>query len=164
MHRLATAQVARACRIFLDFAYPAGLESIPARVRLYFDLPLDRSATELFAGPPTEVLDLLHDAEGQFKTISLRLGCCTFPHLKLQIHLMNRVPEELWIFAVDTHDHFSRQHYRAPADHPEAKQWHVLQESNQALKEKIESAWREAQLPTFLTVLAEDLEASGATV
>ena len=158
--QLTTAQLARACHLFLKLAYPDGPASIPPKKRTYFALPVDRPVAEFLPPAPAaqEVGHLLPAEGGGVRGYALRLGSCRFPHLKLKCQLVDYNRTTTWIFTVDTHDAFSKESVRPPPDHPDAPAWCALQEANSKLKEQIERAFDSEGLMTFNGLLRGDLE------
>jgi len=146
MNGLTTAQLDRACRIFLELAYPDGHHTIPPEECVFLSLPLD--------GPPEIVLrsplyQPLPAQGGGIRGYALRLGSAAHPYLKLQIVSHD---DGSCVFSVDTHDAF----YLDP-NHPDRGRWTQLQQSNRQLKERIERAWEEAGLLTFNGLLRREL-------
>jgi hypothetical protein len=146
MRGLTTALLERACRIFLERAYPHGSDTIPPPKNgfLTFDAaqPIESVLT-----PP--VCQPLLRRDGGLRGYSLRLGSEMHPHLKLQIVDHD---DAGCVFSVDTHDSFSLD-----PSHPEAARWTELQTANRRLKEDIERAWEEAGLVTFNGLLRREL-------
>jgi hypothetical protein len=152
MEGLTTELLGRACRIFLEMAYPGGETSIPTKKRKFWDIapgtPLE-SYLPPQVGP--ELCQTLGSAPGGKPGFVFRLGCDHFPHLKLQV--VRSVHG--WVFGVDTHDNFFLGGF--PESDPEALAWRQLLETNRQLKERIERAWERAGLTTFHTLLRADL-------
>jgi hypothetical protein len=146
MKGLTTALLARACRIFLDNAYPGGVSTIPPPKNVYFDLRPDHPLEPLL-GPP--VCQPLPDREGGIRGYSLRLGSAFHPHFKLQI-VSNE--EADCVFSVDTHDTISLH-----SGDPDRLRWTQLQQFNRQLKEQIERAWEADGLTTFNVLLRREL-------
>jgi hypothetical protein len=144
---LTTALLARACRIFLEHAYPGGISTIPplksAYCHLHPDQPLDP-----WLAPP--VCQPLSDRAGGVRGYSLRLGSAFHPHFKLQI-IMNQ--EGNCVFGVDTHDSIFLD-----SGDPDRPRWTQLQQFNRQLKEQIERAWEADGLTTFNVLLRSELE------
>ncbi len=134
MTGLTPALLERACRIFLQLAYPEGNRSVPP-------------PEVLLASPLCQPLPAGGDARPGY---ALRLGSALHPHLKLQIvdHA-----DAGCVFSVDTHDAF-----RLDARASDAHRWSEFQKSNRQLKERIERAWEEAGLLTFNALLRRELE------
>jgi hypothetical protein len=59
---------------------------------------------------------------------------------------------------VDTHDAFCKESRFPPPDHPDAKQWLLLQSANRLLKEKIEAAFEQDGLTTLNSMLRDELQ------
>jgi hypothetical protein len=72
--------------------------------------------------------------------------------------------EQLWIFAVDTHDAFSQESFRPPEGHPDAAAWYQLQEANARIKKEVEEAWEEGGLITFKSLLRSSLNLPGPRI
>jgi hypothetical protein len=148
-------ELRRACRIFLDTAYPGGPDTIPVKKRVYYDLPADRPSTDFL--PPAAIAEEVCQtlcAAGQGKRgYALRLGSAHFAHLKLKVQMVDCNDSSAWVYVVDTHDAFSRASAEAPPAHPDAAAWAALQAANRDLKEKIERAFEAAGLTTFNSLL-----------
>jgi hypothetical protein len=163
MHpEIMTVCLGRACRIFLDLAYPGGPETIPPARRCFYDLNCDRSAAEILDGAPAEVCQPIEAGGDRQRGYALRLGSSHFPHLKLKLQLIDHDAAGTWVFTVDTHDAFSKQSVYPPSDHPDAAAWIALQAANRDLKSRIENAFEEAGLVTFNSLLRRDLARSQA--
>jgi hypothetical protein len=155
MSELTTERLGRACRLFMERAYPGGPETIPSKKRPYFTIAAETPLQDYL--PPTPVAtgivaDLAAKKQGQ-QGYELRLGSTHFPHLKLRVHRVEDRGQQLWIYSVDTHDAFSPSHYLPPADHPDAIAWRQLQEKNAQLKQHIEEALESAGFLTFKSLL-----------
>jgi hypothetical protein len=150
MTGLTTALLERACRIYLERAYPDGLDAIPPPKNrfLAFD---PAQPTESALVPP--LCQPLWQRDGGLRGYSLRLGSALHPHLKLQIVVHANTG---CVFSVDTHDGF-------PCDlsGPDADRWMELQTANRRLKEQIERAWEEAGLLTFNGLLRREVGRKG---
>jgi hypothetical protein len=146
MNGLTTALLGRACRIFLELAYPGGYSTIPPPKNIYFSLPDDQPLEAVLASP---VCQPLLTPDGAIRGYSLRLGSAFHPHLKLQIISHD---ESACIFGVDTHDAIDLQ--SACMD---AARWEQFQKINRQLKERIEQAWEAAGLLTFNGLLRREL-------
>jgi hypothetical protein len=144
---LSTALLGRACRIFLEAAYPEGPESIPPPRSAYWALPEQQPLDDCLTAGGAVCQKL---REGGF---ALRLGRAGYPHLKLCVQEVEINGAAGWVFSVDTHDAFSREKPRPAPDHPDAAPWQELQAANRALKERIETAWEAAGLTTHNAIL-----------
>lgn len=160
MKGVTTAMLARACHTFLQLAYPGGLETIPAKKRVYFELPLDQPVTNFLPPAPLvqELCQVLPAQGGGARGFAFRLGSAHFPNLKLKLQMVDYDNSTVWVFMVDTHDLFSREHPYPPAGHPEAEGWKALQKANRQLKEQIELALEKEGLVTFNSLLLGDLQ------
>jgi hypothetical protein len=160
MQQLTTQLLGQACRIFMALAYPEGSASVPAKKRLYFDLPADQPVAAFL--PPAVcaqgVCRELRRDSGTLCGYDLRLGSAGFAHLKLRLQLVEQSSDTIWVFMVDTHDAFSNASRFPPPDHPDCKQWLQLQDANRALKEKIEAAFEQNGLATLNSLLREELQ------
>ncbi len=146
MKGLTTALLERACRIFLELAYPEGRSTIPRPQNIYLDLDITQPLESVLVPP---VCQGLPRRDGGLRGYTLRLGSARYPHLKLQIVDHDDVG---CVFSVDTHDGFSLD-----TAHPDAARWTELQTANRRLKEQIEGAWEEAGLWTFNALLRREL-------
>jgi hypothetical protein len=152
MEGLTTALLGRACRIFLELAYPGGEPTVPPKRRQFWEIPTE-VAIDRYLPPQVgpELCQKVGAAPGSKPGFAYRLGCAHFPHLKLQVVRC----DQGWVFGVDTHDHFFPG--GLPESDPEAQAWRQLLAANRRLKERIEQAWERAGLLTFHTLLREDL-------
>ena len=150
MKGLTTALLDRACRIFLQLAYPEGSHTIPPPKNAYLSLRADQPLEEVLVPP---VCQPLRSCEGSLRGYALRLGSVPHPHLKMQIV---EHADAGCVFSVDTHDAVSLD-----PQHPDAVRWGELQTRNRQLKERIERAWEEAGLLTFNALLRRALEKPG---
>ena len=107
MNGLTAELLGQACRTFLDLAYPAG--TVPAAKRPYYDLQPGQPLGPLLVPP---VCQTLPAPDGGLRGYALRLGCATYPHLKLRVVHCEEFP---CVFDVDTHDTV-----QLPPDHPDA--------------------------------------------
>jgi len=158
MNGLTSALLGRACRIFLELAYPGGEETIPVKRRVYLGLTPDQPLEAFLPPAPAAcgIGQVLPAAGGRSRGYAFRLGSSTFPHLKLQV--IDYDNGSALVFTVDTHDAFQPG---LPANHPDAKVWRSLQEGNRTLKEQIERAWEREGLTTFHRLLRDGLEKTG---
>jgi hypothetical protein len=146
MKGLTTLLLERACRIFLERAYPRGPDTIPPPNNHFFALDVAQPVESVLVLP---VCQPLLRRDGGLRGYALRLGSVLYPHLKLQIVDHD---ERDCVFSVDTHDGFS-----LGPSHPDAARWSELQAANRRLKEEIERAWEEAGLLTFNGLLRREL-------
>ena len=99
MDGLTASLLARACRIFLRHAYPGGDETVPPLKCAFLNLA-SHDALEPLLTPA--VCQVLRHPGGRVRGYTLRLGCASYPHLKLQ--MVNCDDNSEWVFTVDTHD------------------------------------------------------------
>jgi hypothetical protein len=154
---LPTQNLAQACRIFLNLAYPDGATSIPAPKLPYLTIG-DDSCVEDYLPPAKCALGICQDLSKTKAGISgfeFRLGSATFPHLKLRIQTMDFQQREVWVYSVNTHDHFHPPSQTLSAD--DAEGWRQLIKQNRALKRRIEDAFAAAGLLTPTSILKLDL-------
>lgn len=155
---VSTSDLALACRIFLQHAYPSGPDSIPVKKRHYVDMNPHRPLSDFLPpSPGAEICQMTVSPQGEIRGFTLRLGCAHFPHLKLKLQIVDHNGSLQPLFAVDTHDAFSTTSTYPPEDHPDAAAWLDLQRSNRELKQTIESEWIAAGLTTFNSLLRSDL-------
>lgn len=154
MIALSTSLLARACRIFMDAAYPDGPRGIPAKKQPYYNLPADAPLADYL--PPVEravgVVRALQSPKGEVHAFEFRLGSAHFPHLKLRVQQVRNHADENWVFMVDTHDHFPRVDLGA-----DEEAWRQLQQTNRALKERIEASLEQEGFMTPNKLLRVDL-------
>lgn len=146
MNGLTTALLGRACRIFLELAYPDGYPTIPPPKNIFFSLRDNQPLEALLTSP---VCQPLRTPDGVLRGYSLRLGSAFHPHLKLQIISHDDL---VCIFGVDTHDAIDLQ-----SAYADAARWEQFQKVNRQLKERIEQAWEAAGLLTFNGLLRREL-------
>jgi hypothetical protein len=138
----------RAAEIYLDLAYPAGV--LPEVVRRRLNWPQGAAADQLLSGPPFERAGKVPGR--QTPIYALRLGNHHYPHMKLQIQPW---PNHAgFMLSVNTHDQVAG----VTLNGPDADAFRELQDENQRLKERIEAAWDQAGLPTFLRYLRDYIE------
>lgn len=135
LDRLTPAHVRRAVQLYLDHAWPPGAPGRPKlTVRDLEGAETLRDMQPFFEHPRT--------AENvACKRFTLRLGNWRYPFMKfvLQEYLVH----EEYFFSVDTHDDL-----KITPDMPDYAGWCRLREFNRELKQRIEQAWGEADLPT----------------
>jgi hypothetical protein len=138
----------KAVDIYLNLAYPSG--EIPDAVRRRMIWPEDLAPAELLLKPPFERAGKV---PGQQTPIyALRLGNAGYPHMKLQIQPWPNEPG--FMLSVNTHDQVAGLDLGAS----DALAFRNLQAENQRLKETIEQAWDDADLPTFLRYLRDYIQ------
>jgi hypothetical protein len=158
MDRLTTDLLREACRIFLPLAYPGDDNAIPDKKRCFLHLPAGESVSACLARDlaVSDCCQVLRK-DGKQHALLVRLGCVHYAHLKLKVQRLDDEQGEIWVFAVDTHDGFSKTRSLPPPNHPDAPAWMHLQLQNGALKGQIEDAWEKAGLWTFKGLLRRDL-------
>ncbi len=156
MPLLCTTLFARACRIFLEAAYPQGVASIPEHKRVYGQIP-DSDAIADYLTPAPRALGVCQKLGDDWYTF--RLGSARYANLKMKVQCVAEGGVYHCVFAVDTHDAFSKDHAQPPPGHADAAAWHELQSVNGALKTKIETAWDEAGILTHNGLLRAELGA-----
>ena len=152
-----TQDLAQACRIFLNLAYRADSEPIPPAKQAYRTIPAD-ALVESYLPPAPIAVGICQDMSKLKSAIpgyDFRLGSSHFPHLKLRIQKMDFHQREVWVYSVETHDHF---HQAIPHQNAgEAERWRNIVERNRALKKEIEDAFSKADLLTPRMLLRLDL-------
>jgi len=154
-----TQDLARACRIFLRIAYSEGPATIPASKLPYNEIPED-GPVEAYLPPAKTAAGICRDlskTKAGIPGYEFRLGSARFPHLKLRIQSMDFHERGVWVYSVDTHDHFL-----PPSDHrspDEADGWRALIDYNRTLKQQIEEELGAAGFLTPKTLLKLDLTA-----
>ncbi len=151
MKPLTSEQLGRACRLFMDLAYPGGLETISPKKQPYYQIPADANVEDYL--PPAPVAAGVCQKKDDKPAYEFRLGSIHFPHMKLRVHQVEYRGNPVWVYSVDTHDAFSRSNYSPPDDHPDAAAWRGLQEKNAVLKARIEEALEGAGYLTFKGLL-----------
>jgi hypothetical protein len=138
----------RAIDLYLAVAYPT--DSIPDPVRKRLDWDDSRSPEDLLTRAPFERVG---KGPNGCPIVALRLGNARYPHMKLQIQPWE-APQG-FLLSVNTHDQVLALDPRAP----DAEAYRSLQAENQRVKERIEQAWDDAGLPTFLRYLRDYIAA-----
>jgi hypothetical protein len=154
LHGLRLDLLRQAVEIYLGAAYPE--DRIPEVVQRRLKWREVARADELLSGPPFERAGKVPGR--QTPVYALRLGNDRYPHMKLQIQPW---PNEAgFMLSVNTHDQVAG----IALEGTDAQAFRDLQAENQRLKERIEEAWDEAGLPTFLRYLRDyiDSRAGGA--
>jgi len=104
-----------------------------------------------WAGPFYAAPVFVNTGDEAAPRVSLRLGNRHYPHMKL---VLEASPDRSqYLFKADTHD----RHVCPPQDSPEFADFRKLMDENQRLSERIENDWAEQGLPTFKSLLREDL-------
>jgi hypothetical protein len=151
---LTTQTLADACRIFMELAYPGGIDTIPACRRSYFDMGADRPVED-YLSSDTGVCQDLDQHKGCLRGYEFRLGSAEYPHIKLRVQMLDFHQRDVWVFSVNTHDRFFQAtKYLSPS---EAEAWKVLIERNRALKYRIEQSLERAGFMTPKMILQHDL-------
>jgi hypothetical protein len=148
MHGLTTELLSRACRIFLERAYPDGELTMATSRRPFLNMAPEQPLSA-FLGV-REVCEKLLTPTGALRGYAFRLGSVRFPHLKLQVTDHNQ--GATCVFSVDTHDTL-----RCTVAGAEADAWAKLQADNRCLKEAIEREWERQGLLTFNGLLRQGL-------
>lgn len=163
MNELTTELLGRACRAFMDRAYPEGPETIEPRKRIFYDLPAGASLDDYLppAAAAAGVVEDLTAHTGGLAGYSFRLGSAHFPHIKLRAQLMDARSCPVWVWSVDTHDAYTRIDH-LPADDPEVRGWRDLQQRNARLKLQIEEALDTAGFVTPTSLLRLELAAGSS--
>ncbi len=142
-------EVWKAIDIYLTAAY-AGEAELPSAVRHKLETLRAISADDFFDSPVLEC-----EKAGPPRRFAIRLGNRGYPHMKMAIE---RTPDGAGhLFRADTHD----THCAPQPGTREFRQFGELMARNQQIAQAIESAWAEADLPTFKTYLRRDLEKRG---
>ena len=134
--------------IYLKIAYSS--KEIPEAVRRRLMWSEAAVAEGILTKPPFERAGKMPGH--QTPIYALRLGNERYPHMKLQIQPWEN--EAGFMLSVNTHDQVAGLDVGAA----DAQAFRDLQAENQRLKEAIEQAWDEAELPTFLRYLREYIE------
>ena len=146
-------ELANACRLFMELAYADGPDSIPSDKRAYYDIAANSSLADFLPPSPraVAVCQDLSKVKGAAAGYEFRLGSLKHPHLKLRIQLKEVQARKVWVYSVDTHDHFlqATQHLSAA----EAEAWKSLVEANRVLKHQIEEALAHAGFLTPINLL-----------
>ena len=158
MDSLTTPQLANACRIFMDLAYPDA-QSIPPGKRPFREMDADLPLTDYLCPAPvaTGVCQDLSKRAGGLVGYEFRLGSARYPHLKLRVQSVDLHERKVCVFSVDTHDGFHRA--TQFLDSAEAETWRALVEHNRSLKHQIEEALAAAGFLTPVRLLRIDFTA-----
>ncbi len=147
LDRLTPAHVRRAVELYMARAWPPGLpRALPQRV-----------TPDMLDGATTmeELLARFEEGAGEDKRMRrfwLRLGNARYPFMKFVVQ--EYLVGEEFFFSVDTHDNLDVR-----PDSPDYAEWERLKVFNRELRERIESDWEAAKLPTQadLCTLVEEL-------
>jgi hypothetical protein len=141
--KLSSSQVRQAIEIYLAHAYSGPLPSaVRGKLETLHSLPEE----ELYDSPLFERDVAVHPSK-----LSLRLGNKLYPHMKLTIE---RTPDgQSHLFRADTHD----RHIAPQPGSRDYAPFMQLMDQNHRMAQAIETAWAEANLPTFKTYLRDDL-------
>ncbi|MEO0651435.1 MAG: hypothetical protein AAFZ65_12235, partial [Planctomycetota bacterium] len=136
---LTVEHLGRGLRIYRQLAWPSGGTSRLDTTPIEQAQSLEAALEAFERGDPGDDPDS--------RRYTLRLGNERYPFMKfvLQEHL---VAEEFFL-SVDTHDNVEIR-----ADAPDYARWEELKRFNRELKERIETAWDGAGLPTHHDLLA----------
>ncbi|CAN5908533.1 hypothetical protein BH23PLA1_BH23PLA1_11190 [soil metagenome] len=143
----------QAVAIYLEHAY-AGTEP-PEMVLRRLEWADGVDAAQLLTSSPFEKVSPAGALRPEI--YALRLGNARYPHMKLQVQPWPTPAG--FLLSVNTHD----QVLAPPPDSPDAEPFRVLQADNQQIKERIELAWDQAGLPTFLRYLRDYIQKQPAT-
>ncbi len=137
----------RAIAVYLRCAYPDGQLPDVVRKRIAFDR--SRPLGELLGDLPFEHYESA--APFPCTVCALRLGAAHYPHLKMEIRPFPN--HHGFVFWVNTHDQF----FTPDARCRDRERWREVVSRNRALKQLVERAWAEANLPTFVTAMQESI-------
>ncbi len=135
IERLTPSHVRHAVDLYMEKAWPSGLPGKPP-----VDLDLIEHAQTMqdlnavFERPKAE-------EKVPCERYTLRLGNWRYPFMKLVIQ--EYLVHDEFFFSVDTHDDL-----RVDPSMPDYGAWCELREANRVLKDRIESTWADAGLPT----------------
>jgi hypothetical protein len=160
VHVLPIQDLAQACRIFMELAYPEGADTVPVNKRPFCDIPSDAVLESYLPPAPLAraVCQDLSKLKGGLRGYEFRLGSSIHPHLKLRIQPMDFHDRDVWIYSVDTHDRFLLA--TPQLDAAEGQKFRDLMEHNRQLKYRIEDALALAGFLTPKGVLQIDLTSS----
>ena len=157
-------ELAQACRIFMDLAYPEGASTIPDSKRGYYEIGADHPLDELLPPGKTAlgVCQQMPRRPGAALGYAFRLGSAAYPHLKLCVQPIPYHDRAVWVYSVDTHDGGPQLAKLIAGD--DAKAWRAIVDQNRELKRKIESALSAAGFLTPNNLLQLDLAAPAAPI
>lgn len=148
-HGVRLNELRRAIDLYLAIAYEDG--KFPDSVRKRLDWDVSRDPGELLTHAPFEKVG--KGASG-CPIVALRLGNARYPHMKLQIQTWQSA--DGFLLSVNTHD----QVLTSDPNSLDATASRTLQVENQRIKERIETAWDRAGLPTFHRFLRDYIAAN----
>jgi chemosensory pili system protein ChpA (sensor histidine kinase/response regulator) len=146
LEEMTPAHVRRAVEIYLDLAWPGS--GIPRPRVTLADLAGADTLEDIFARfeRPRESAGVL------LARYTLRLGNQRYPFMKFVVQ--QYLVDKEYFFSVDTHDDLDVR-----SDNPDYDAWQELKRFNLDLKNRIEAAWAQENLPTNkdLCAIAESL-------
>jgi hypothetical protein len=164
LHSLTIQNLAKACRIFMELAYPDGAATIPINKRAYYEIGGDCPLHD-FLPPAKAALCICQELPRRADAphgYAFRLGSAAYPHLKLCVQPVAFHDRAVWVYSVDTHDGgLQLAKLISPAD---AQQWTAMTNQNRELKQEIESALTVAGFMTPNNLLQLDLAAPASPV
>jgi hypothetical protein len=155
VNSLTTNELAGACRIFMDLAYPDGLRTIPVFKMPFYEMTSENSLIEFLPPAPKSVGVSKTMSRGGAFGYEFRLGSASYPHLKLRVQSMDLHAREVWVYSVDTHDGIAK--LAGTLSEEDAARWKTLVDQNRTLKRSIESALGKAGYLTPVALLSFDL-------
>jgi hypothetical protein len=144
-------EIRRAIDLYLGIAYDGS--TIPDAVRRRLEWDPTKEANTLLTAAPFENVG---KGTSGCPIVALRLGNAHYPHMKLQIQTWHS--PDGFLLSVNTHD----QVLTLDPKSPDILAFRALQAENQRVKERIESSWEAAGLPTFLSYLRDYLAAQSS--
>ncbi len=131
----------KALTIYVESAYEQAPLPLTVKSRVSFIREYTGDGMDGLLGH--DVIERLPSGNGstEVNCYAIRLGNDKYPHMKLTLR---RVAEDDWRFAVDCHDGA----FEVENAHPERPRAEELKACNRDFRDKIESLWREADLPT----------------
>ncbi|MCE9594453.1 MAG: response regulator [Planctomycetes bacterium] len=142
------AHVRRAVELFLERAYPPDQPATPKVTAAVLEGAVNMA--DVFGRMEHRVQD---QEDGSLR-FTLRLGNARYPFMKFVVQ--EYLVDEEFFFSVDTHDNLDVR-----PNSPDYAKFQALKDYNRVLRESIERAWRDADLPTLedLRALVEGLAA-----
>jgi hypothetical protein len=138
---ITTEMVKKAIEIYVATAYEGA--HVPLTVKSRLVLFTAHSGGNLSNMLSHEVVERVASETDPELVVSyaVRLGNAKYPHMKLTLR---RDESDDYRFVVDAHD----RHFELESTGGDAPKAQELQEYNRRLKQKIESLWRDAEIPT----------------